>query len=507
MPEAYDARMRPVRPTLVALVLAASAALAPSADAVVPYLTLSSPGPITSLHLGSDLSCQVSVTGNPQPAFEPIGSELGDCGTYVLVTNTATGEVQLFGPNDRVFLPSTDQFYTPDTSNGPNGQQTVDNGTDTQFAITRVLLGTTGLALTRNEAYTRGQPFYQSAVDIGNSDPNVAYDVTITHLFLCYLQGGTSGDFGFHDLFGNNFDRPGCITGPGVGPSRGETLTNLVTPNNWAVIQYGDTGTLLRAGPLPNTCQCGESSDLMVGLSWTRRVDPGTTSQTVAWQTTVSGPQGAAAAPPPEPEKTGTASTESGTVRVQAPGGQFVDLTGTQSIPVGSLVDTTDGVVRLTAAASGAKKTRTGSFGGGVFRFTQKRQKVGRKRLLTSRLALRGGNFGICKTRAVGGAARRRVVRYLKAKASGRFSVIGKNSSGIERGTRWTTSDTCSGTLTAVQQGKVAVTDFAKRKTVIVRAGKSYLARGCRHPRSTCEPGTMSSLPSGQRTQALWPPS
>ncbi len=26
-------------------------------------------------------------------------------------------------------------------------------------------------------------------------------------------------------------------------------------------------------------------------------------------------------------------------------------------------------------------------------------------------------------------------------------------------------------------------------------------------PRTTCEPGTMSSAPSGQRTHALWPPS
>jgi hypothetical protein len=68
-------------------------------------------------------------------------------------------------------------------------------------------------------------------------------------------------------------------------------------------------------------------------------------------------------------------------------------------------------------------------------------------------------------------------VRYLKAKATGQFAVVGKNSSGIERGTQWTTTDRCDGTLTAVQKGKVAVTDFAKHKTVVVRAGHSYLAR------------------------------
>jgi len=126
------------------------------------------------------------------------------------------------------------------------------------------------------------------------------------------------------------------------------------------------------------------------------------------------------------PEKTGTASTESGTVRYRAPGGQFTDLSGTQSIPVGSLIDATNGTVKLTAAASGKVKTRTGSFGGGIFRFTQKRQKVGGKRLLTTQLGLRGGNFGVCKSRnAQGDAARRRVVRYLKAKATGQFAVVG----------------------------------------------------------------------------------
>ena len=462
-------------PRLLACAFAAGLVAVPTAQAVVPFQHLTGPGPITSLNLGNDLSCQMSVAGDPQPSFEPIGSELGDCGTYVLTSNVATGEVLLFGPSDRTFLPSPDQPYTPDTSVGPTGQQSVVAGNGTTAVNTGVLLGTTPLTLQQTDVFSDGQNLYSSAVNIVNNDPNVAYDVTVTHLFLCYLQSSPGDDFGFHDLFSGNFERPGCISGPDVAPPRAETLTSLVANTNWVVVQYGDTGTLLRAGPLPNTCQCGERSDLMVGLSWTRHLDPGSSSSDMTWQTSASGPQGAAT---PQPEKTATAATESGTVRFQAPGGQFVDLAGTQSIPVGSLVDTTNGVVRLKVAASGKVKTRTGSFGGGVFRFTQNRQKVGGKRLLTSRLALRGGNFAVCGARgADANAARRRVVRYLKAKASGRFAVVGKNSSGIERGTRWTTSDTCDGTLTAVQQGSVAVTDFAKRRTVIVRTGHSYLAR------------------------------
>jgi hypothetical protein len=38
-------------------------------------------------------------------------------------------------------------------------------------------------------------------------------------------------------------------------------------------------------------------------------------------------------------------------------------------------------------------------------------------------------------------------------------------------------TDRCDGTLTAVKRGRVAVRDFRRKRTVVVRAGKSYLAR------------------------------
>jgi hypothetical protein len=48
------------------------------------------------------------------------------------------------------------------------------------------------------------------------------------------------------------------------------------------------------------------------------------------------------------------------------------------------------------------------------------------------------------------------------------------------RGTRWLTEDRCDGTLTRVASGAVAVFDRSRHKTVIVRAGRSYLARARR---------------------------
>jgi hypothetical protein len=189
-------------------------------------------------------------------------------------------------------------------------------------------------------------------------------------------------------------------------------------------------------------------------------------------------PHGPVAAPAPVAGRSAAAAVVSGTVLIQVPGGKFVPLTAAQSIPVGSLVDTTKGVVALTAAASGKGRTQKGTFAGGVFKFTQKAR---RTRVLRTDLTLRGGSFGACATRSLrdveGETARRRAVRYLAAKAHGKFSVVGKYSTGLERGTTWTTTDRCDGTLTAVAQGSVKVTDRVRHKTVIVRAGHSYLAR------------------------------
>lgn len=467
--------MPSVRTLLVTLVVTALAAGAPAAQAVVPFQTIALPGPLSSINLGNDLSCQMTARGDPQPSFEPTGSALGDCGTYALVSNVGTGQTTLFGPSDRVFLPAPDEVYTPDTTFAPNGQARSDSpGSST--VETRVLLGSTGLNIFQIDFYDGATDGYATTVQLQNASPTESYTVTIFRVALCYLQGGTGGDFGFHDVLQGAFEHPGCATGPGVSPARSESLTGPASGAGWTVSPYTDADAILRTAGFSGNCVCGESADLLIGLSFNGSVGASATSfANIGWRTSSSGPQGGAA---PVPEKSGTATTESGTVLVQAPGGAFVPLSGTQSIPVGSLVDTTKGVVRLKAAASGKVKTRAGSFGGAVFKFTQKRQKVGGKRLLTTRLALRGGRFSACGTRSADGtSSRRRVVRYLKAKANGRFAVVGKNSSGIERGTRWTTSDTCTGTLTAVQQGAVAVTDFAKQKTVVVKAGHSYLAR------------------------------
>jgi hypothetical protein len=55
--------------------------------------------------------------------------------------------------------------------------------------------------------------------------------------------------------------------------------------------------------------------------------------------------------------------------------------------------------------------------------------------------------------------------------------VLGRRSASTVRGTVWITEERCTGTNTSVVRGSVAVRDKGKKKTYLVRAGDSYLAR------------------------------
>ena len=71
----------------------------------------------------------------------------------------------------------------------------------------------------------------------------------------------------------------------------------------------------------------------------------------------------------------------------------------------------------------------------------------------------------------------RRTIRRLRGRAKGRYRTRGRRSAATVRGTKWTVADRCDGTLTKVKRGKVAVRDFRKKKTIVLRRGKSYLAK------------------------------
>jgi hypothetical protein len=76
---------------------------------------------------------------------------------------------------------------------------------------------------------------------------------------------------------------------------------------------------------------------------------------------------------------------------------------------------------------------------------------------------------------AAGSKSRR--VRLRSKKERGRWKILGKFSTGAAEGTDWTTVESCSRTTTIVRSGRVRVYDRARRRSILVRAGGSYVAR------------------------------
>ncbi|HEY1274026.1 MAG TPA: hypothetical protein VGF25_03920 [Thermoleophilaceae bacterium] len=217
------------------------------------------------------------------------------------------------------------------------------------------------------------------------------------------------------------------------------------------------------------------------------------------------GPEASQPPPPPPPPgelpapvlgRSANVAPVSGTVLVALPGGRssararaaqkglhFVPLTEARQIPVGSFLDTKRGRVRLTTATT-AGGTQTGDFYAGLFQALQSRKK--RDKGITE-LRLKGSSFKRCTVRRRGKRAiaskrrlSKRTIRRVSGNAKGRFRTRGRHSAATVRGTIWTVADRCDGTLTTVKRGRVAVRDFRRKKTVLVRAGKRYLARARR---------------------------
>ena len=168
----------------------------------------------------------------------------------------------------------------------------------------------------------------------------------------------------------------------------------------------------------------------------------------------------------------------SGGAQASQKGTPFTPLTQPRELPVASFIDATRGTTRLTSARTRREdQIQDGLFSAGVFQVLQSRRV--RARGLTN-LKLRGGNFKRCARAGKGARAAgisRRAIRRLRGNTRGRFRTTGRNSSATVRGTIWEVVDRCDGTLTRVKRGRVVVRDFRRKKTVIVRAGKSYLAR------------------------------
>jgi 6-phosphogluconolactonase (cycloisomerase 2 family) len=197
----------------------------------------------------------------------------------------------------------------------------------------------------------------------------------------------------------------------------------------------------------------------------------------------------APAPPPPTLGQSFNVAPVSGVVLVLI-NGHLVPITQLQQLPPGVTIDSLHGTFQLVTATGGggsahdaaAKgKTQSGKFGGAVVRLHQ--TKNGPNRGLTTIMMVESAFKGapsqaICNGHGAGDAhaAASKTIQLLRASAHGKFRTSGRYSAATVRGTVWTTTARCDGTLTHVISDSVVVTDFIRHKTIVLHAGQSYLA-------------------------------
>lgn len=180
-------------------------------------------------------------------------------------------------------------------------------------------------------------------------------------------------------------------------------------------------------------------------------------------------------APHPEFGESVMLTLVSGKVTYRAPGSKAKDLSGSVIVPNNTLVDATDGHVKVTVEHDASNTAQdSAEVWGSAFRVGQNKKGV-------TTFVLVGASLSSNSARTATVARRRKHRRSLWVNGEGNFQTRGKRASAILRGTYFLTQETDQGTLFVVRRGAVAVRDFGTKRTTVVTQGHSYLARTRAH--------------------------
>jgi hypothetical protein len=505
--------MPPLRPLRLALVALAGVlwAAGPAAAATID-------GSPLNIYVGDTGRISAQFDGAPTTLFTPSGSPDGDAGLTLAFPSSQdhplAGVSRRFGE----FTPGT---QTPT----PTGQRTTYTVRNPNIPTQDVVL------ITQTVSYSPGRTSFDVTYQLQNlisTQPLVVRATASGNLFL----GGSDTGVG---------RPPTAVSPPRIvlaaNPDNGAT-GGLVEVTQWDGFQEGVADLVNRIIPVDvggqryNNTVDPARVDHAVGASWQRTLGEGALSFTVTW-TFVQGSGGPLpndadgdgvpdatdncdTTPNPGQQdkdqdgigdvcddndgsrapvalKTVRARVISGEVFYKPPAGRlaqappgFLPLRGAAILPVGSIVETAKGRVELTAAAAtSGSETMKAQFYEGRFQIRQVRQgrRGAMRRKLFTQLPLQGGNFrSVCGTGSRALAAQRKKrskkkVRHLWGDGKGDFQTRGRGAAATVRGTIWLTEDRCDGTLVRVRRGRVAVRDLRLRRTIILRAGESYVAK------------------------------
>jgi hypothetical protein len=216
---------------------------------------ITSDGPLTSIAIGNDLSCQVDHEGNgPGGEFYQGGSTLDpftSCGTLLAVDDMTFGRFY--------------EDFTPVSQSEVVGRGTERN----PFKVTTVVdVGDTGLRITQTDSYVVGQDFYTTTITVKNLGTS-RQDVVLYHYGDCFLNLTDRNTRG--KVVQSSLGRaPACES---TDPNAPEVVLSLLPRSGGYKYQAGDLDATFAAfdnqDPYGNTCDlCPSVVDSGVGLSW-----------------------------------------------------------------------------------------------------------------------------------------------------------------------------------------------------------------------------------------------
>jgi hypothetical protein len=173
-------------------------------------------------------------------------------------------------------------------------------------------------------------------------------------------------------------------------------------------------------------------------------------------------------AAPPVLGRLATVVPATGRVMVRRPHShRFVQVTTIARVPYGAVFDATGGNLEVIAARR-RRGEQSGDFYAGSFRLIQ-----GSDGYVQG--ALTGRPAG-CPAPNLASSARGRRTFKLWGHVKGRYRTRGHYGSASVLGTIWLTENLCSGTYFHVVEGTLYIRDFTLHRSVVLRAGHSYLA-------------------------------
>ena len=293
----FVASLRPIATAFALAIVATATATTTVAHAAVPFKEIvSSAGPLTSIALGDELSCQVAYRGDARFELFPSTAKPGDCGTLLFTAGT------LYAPNfsahDHTATSSlgTTTPWTPVSQTAVTGAGT---GASPFKVTTVAAAGASGLRITQVDSYIAGQESYRTETTIQNTG-GAAADGILYRGGDCYLQESDTG-YGFLDAASGAV---GCSINANNAPAgRIEQWYPITGANQYMEGSYSEVWSAIAAhAPLPNTTRATESIDNGAAISWSFSVAAGA-QQTYSHYTTfsptgVTGPPPAAAAVP-----------------------------------------------------------------------------------------------------------------------------------------------------------------------------------------------------------------